>query len=292
MSVIKPQEINLDFTQNSYKDIVIKQNDVNSRSVIITCTNNGTKCPLDRIAQTCNIKMETPDGRAIYNPTTILSDGRVQIDFTEQMTLVGGKVDAELEVVNQSSQEIIHTMTLHIIIMSNVYPNDVIIATPEFDALNKALLAVQDCTELVNSVNEIEANEASRVENEAKREAEFTEMKEIVDEVGNHYGTIASTTVLGHVKIDGETITIDENGVISSIGGGGTGEVPDGVTYVDFNDTTEDVILPEVNPVDYIHMPTDSNGNVSNGKLGQFLVSNGDGTALWVSLNIAEGGAY
>lgn len=255
MGVIKPQEINLDFTQNSYKDIVVKQNDVNSRSVIVTCTNNGTKCPLDRVAQTCNIKMETPDGRPIYNPTTILSDGRVQIDFTEQMVLVGGKVYAELEVVDSASKQIIHTMNLHIIIVSNVYPNDAIIASPEFDALNKALLAVQDCSELVESVHEIEENERIREENEAQRAQEFEEMKNAVVNVDEHYNTVASTDVLGHVKVDNESIVIDENGVIRS----GFGKVPDGVTYIDFDDSENIDYAPidQVNGVKIYHTDDD-----------------------------------
>lgn len=219
MSVIKPQEINLDFTQNSYKDITVKQNDVNSRTVIITCTNNGVKCPLDKVAQTCNIRMKTPSGTPIYNPTTILSDGRVKIDFTEQMVLESGKINAELEVIDANSQEIIHTMNLHIIVVGNVYSNDVVIASPEFDALNKALLAVQDCSELVESVHQIEENERQREENEEKRNQEFEEMRNVVSNVDEHYDTIASTDILGHVKVDGVTIVADENGVISSISG-------------------------------------------------------------------------
>lgn len=255
MSVIKPQEINLDFTQNSYKDIVVKQNDVNSRSVIVTCTNNGAKCALDHITQTCNIRMETPDGRPIYNPTTILPDGRVQIDFTEQMVLVGGKVDAELQVVDSTSQEIIHTMNLHIIIVSNVYSNDAIIASPEFDALNKALLAVQDCSELVETVHEIEANEKQREENEAQRTQEFEEMKNAVSNVDEHYNTVASTDVLGHVKVDNESIVIDENGVIRS----GFGKVPDGVAYIDFDDSESVDYSPidQVNGVKIYHTDDD-----------------------------------
>lgn len=224
MSVIKPQEINLDFTQNFYKDIVVKQNDVNSRSVIVTCTDNGMKCHLDKVSQTCNIRMLTPDGRPIYNPTTILSDGRVQINFTEQMVVVGGKVDAELEVIDVTSQELIHTMNLHIIIVNNVYPNDTIIASPEFDALNKALLAVQDCSELVESVHEIEENERQREENEAKRTQEFEEMRNIIDKC--------------------------------------------------------------------ITFPINEDGSANHGIEGQFVITNGNGTIRFATIDIAEGGGY
>lgn len=277
MGVIRPQEINLDFTQNSYKDIVVKQNDVNSRSVIITCTNNGAQCPLNHVTQTCNIKMETPDGRPIYNPTTILSDGRVQIDFTEQMVLVGGKVDAELEVIDSTSQQIIHTMNLHIVVVSSVYPNDAIVASPEFDALNKALLAVQDCSELVESVHEIEENERIREENEAQRAQEFEEMRNAVANVDEHYNTVASTDVLGHVKVDNESIIIDENGVIRS----GYGRVPDGVAYIDFDDSesTDYIPIDQVNGVKIYHTEDDKlmASWENNGETKELDLSGGSG---------------
>lgn len=41
----------------------------------------------------------------------------------------------------------------------------------------------------------------------------------------SHESKIASTTELGHVKVDGETITISETGVISSVGGGNSEQV-------------------------------------------------------------------
>lgn len=252
MSVIKPQEINLDFTQNSYKDITVKQNDVNSRTVIITCTNNGVKCPLDKVAQTCNIRMETPSGTPIYNPTTILSDGRVQIDFTEQMVLESGKVNAELEVIDANLQEIIHTMNLHIIVVGNVCSNDAITASPEFDALNKALLAVQDCSELVESVHQIEENERQREENELQRAQEFEEMRNVVSNVDEHYNSIASTDILGHVKVDGVTIVVDENGVISGANSiSKVSELENDSGYIITDELPDEIVTFSMKTVDY-----------------------------------------
>lgn len=45
-------------------------------------------------------------------------------------------------------------------------------------------------------------------------------------EFDSHNTKIASTTSLGHVKVDGTTIVIDSNGVISSVGGGQTNPNP------------------------------------------------------------------
>ena len=38
--------------------------------------------------------------------------------------------------------------------------------------------------------------------------------------------------------------------------------------------------------------PVNEDGSVNYGTEGQFPISNGDGTVSWVSLDIAEGGAY
>lgn len=135
------QKINLDFSQNYYRDIVVKQNDKDSRAVIITVTDNGVKYPLDSSIHMCNVKMLTPDGRAIYNETTILSDGTIRIDFTEQMVLTSGTGDLEIQIA--TSTETISTMHLNVVIVASVYPDDEIIASDEFNALTAALLKVQ-----------------------------------------------------------------------------------------------------------------------------------------------------
>ncbi len=50
----------------------------------------------------------------------------------------------------------------------------------------------------------------------------------INDLIAAHAETIATMDELGHVKVDGASIVIDEEGVISSVGGGGTGGAPSG----------------------------------------------------------------
>lgn len=269
MSVIKPQEINLDFTQNSYKDIVVKQNDVNSRSVIVTCTNNGEKCPLDKNVQTCNIKMKTPDNRPIYNPTTILSDGRVQIDFTEQMVLVGGKVDAELEVINSASQQIIHTMNLHVIIVSSVYDNDEIVASPEFDALNEALLSIKE-----SSVSQQELDKkVDKVDGKGLSTNDYTNAdKEKLDSISanaesnqNAFSNVivGSTTIKADSKTDSLTLVAGNNVTLTP-------------------DATNDKVTITATDTKYTHPTTSGNKHIpSGGSSGQILRWSADGTAEW-----------
>lgn len=57
--------------------------------------------------------------------------------------------------------------------------------------------------------------------------------------IGTHSTLVASDTVLGHVKVDGSTITIDSDGTISAVGGsGGDTEIID-----DLNSTRTDAAL-------------------------------------------------
>lgn len=63
----------------------------------------------------------------------------------------------------------------------------------------------------------------------ATLQAEATARRQVDQQVqfnlDNHRAVVATTSVLGHVKVDGTTITIAD-GVISSVGGGGGGPVP------------------------------------------------------------------
>ena len=54
--------------------------------------------------------------------------------------------------------------------------------------------------------------------------------------------SMATTEIVGVVKPDGETITIDEDGTLH-----GASQVPDGVTYIDFDSTTETGELIPIN---------------------------------------------
>ena len=61
-----------------------------------------------------------------------------------------------------------------------------------------------------------------------------------------------------------------------------------GQIYVDFENAeeVEGAIFP------YMPYPTDENGNKLVGEAGQIYVANGDGTYSWMTLEIAEEGAY
>lgn len=135
-----PQKISLDFNQNSYKAIHAKQYDDQSRSVIITCMENGQKFDIDQNL-TAQIKILTPDHRAILDTLTIQDDHTLLLVLNQSMLAAAGKAAAEVRLYDNDS--LISTMHFYIIIEGAVYSDDAVTASDEFNALtdvmNKAL---------------------------------------------------------------------------------------------------------------------------------------------------------
>ena len=147
---MQTQNITLDFCLNDYKTVTVKQGDKDSRNLIITCTDNGSVYKLNSSTQECNVKMNTPDNRAIFNTATINSDGTISMTFTESMVYANGTGKLEIQIIEQSTKRTLSTMILTVVIVGNVYPDGKVIASDEFSALTEALLSIND------SINEAE----------------------------------------------------------------------------------------------------------------------------------------
>lgn len=147
---MQTQNITLDFCLNDYKTVTVKQGDKDSRNLIITCTDNGSVYKLNSSTQECNVKMNTPDNRAIFNTATINSDGTISMTFTESMVYASGTGKLEIQIIEQSTKRTLSTMILTVLIVGNVYPDNKVIVSDEFSALTKALLSIND------SINEAE----------------------------------------------------------------------------------------------------------------------------------------
>lgn len=182
---MQTQKITLDFCQNDYKTVTVKQYDKDSRNLIVTCTDNGNIYKLDPTAQQCNVKMITPDNRPLYKPATINEDGTILVVFDEDMVHVGGTGELEFQAIEASTKKTISTMILTVIIVSSVYPDDAVIASEEFSALTNAILdvsesivkvdrAVKESNEAIERIEQLENNievaESIRVTNENNRE--------------------------------------------------------------------------------------------------------------------------
>lgn len=222
---MQTQKITLDFCQNDYKTITVKQYDKDSRNLIITCTDNGNVYKLDSSILQCNVKMITPNNRTLLKPATINEDGTAFIVFDEDMVYEGGTGKFELQVLNQSSKKSISTMPSNVIIVSSVYPDDAVISSEEFSALTEALLSIDDAvkkaeesTELINNTvasiegleNDIKEAEELRMNAESVREANETNRQSTMSSIISNNEEIVEAEIL-RIQNEIERQTSEEN---------------------------------------------------------------------------------
>ena len=177
MSLQNTQNLVTDLCRDNTQSVLLKQYEKNSRFIIVKCTENGVFKKLDKGTMVCNIKVLTPDDRAIYDPCEILDDGTVKVSVSESMVYTAGVAKAELNIIEQSSTALLSTMIFNIIIKPSAYGDDKIVASEEFSALTKLMTTVEQTVQTVisletkinNKQTEWEANENTRKTNELAR---------------------------------------------------------------------------------------------------------------------------
>lgn len=171
MDIKNIQKITVDFYNNKISFIRAKQYDKKTRYLIVSCTNNGTFIKFNPEDTICNLKMLTPDNRAIYNEEVINEDGTILVEFTESMLCGAGKGKFELNMLSKDYSTLISTMTIDIIIEPSVYDNDKVISSDEYNILNKIIIdgkkLILDLTTLETTLEE---NEEDRQRNEEDRQ--------------------------------------------------------------------------------------------------------------------------
>lgn len=164
------QSITLDINKEVITNVTTHQLDKGSRFLIIKCVDNNTPIKLDANTTEVNIKMLTPDDRAIYNICAIQEDGTVLVEFTESMLHSAGKGIAELNIVDKAYTQLLSTMKFIVNIKASVYDDDRIISTDEFTVF---LNAIADARKLEDEISDNEdlriAAEESRVQAEQDR---------------------------------------------------------------------------------------------------------------------------
>ena len=171
MDIKNIQKITVDFYNNKIIFIRAKQYDKKTRYLIVSCTNNGTFIKFNPEDTICNLKMLTPDNRAIYNEEVINEDGTILVEFTESMLCSAGKGKIELNMLSKDYSTLISTMTIDIIIEPSVYDNDKVISSDEYNILDKIIIdgkkLILDLTTLETTLEE---NEEDRQRNEEDRQ--------------------------------------------------------------------------------------------------------------------------
>ncbi|MDE6024224.1 MAG: tail fiber domain-containing protein [Lachnospiraceae bacterium] len=157
----KIPEVIVDLINDKYIQITAKQMDT-ARYLLVTVTEDGIKKVFQNPQET-DVRIRKPDGHAVLNEPVLIEDGRLLIELTEQILAVSGCAEMELSFTDKVTGKIYSTKTIHMDIVSQVYPNDNIISSYEFDKLN------QQREHLVEIENQITENESIREENETDR---------------------------------------------------------------------------------------------------------------------------
>lgn len=132
------QKLTLDFNQKLYKTVIAKQYDQGSRFVPIQCTDNGIPFLLDSSFDV-QVKVLTPDNRALLNTVPVQDDGTLLLELTETMLAYPGKAEVEIVIYDIQNSKRLSTMNFNLLIEPSAYDDERILSSDEFNALIELL---------------------------------------------------------------------------------------------------------------------------------------------------------
>lgn len=136
------KHIILDVSVSRYVSVLVKQYDINIREIIVKVTNNGKPYPIDNTIKP-RIKCKKDDGTLVFNDCTVLEDGNIKIDVTDQMTACAGTHECEIALFEGNSEKVLHSMEFILNVKSAVFSDNEVTSSNEFLALENALLTVE-----------------------------------------------------------------------------------------------------------------------------------------------------
>lgn len=161
--------INVDFCDKKYIMVNAKQNDKNSRFILVSCYNHGDFFPIGA-EHSAFVRYKKPDGYGVFNACNVTDDRKVLVELTEQMLASIGICYVDLIIANRGgarldpdtgkvtsldSASILSTMTFCIDVSETTVDNSEIESNYEFDgfnvALEKALAEYQEVIQLAKS---------------------------------------------------------------------------------------------------------------------------------------------
>lgn len=135
--------------------IDVKQNDVNSRRIIISLTDGGKAFILggDMIA---TIYGKKTDGNVIYKDCTI-ENGMAIVDVEKQLITVAGTVECELRIYdsNAAGAQLLTTPRFNIEVYDVLSDENRITSTSDYSALTSETVKSQEATKRANDISEM-----------------------------------------------------------------------------------------------------------------------------------------
>lgn len=147
------QYISVDINGNrSINNLRIKQYDKDIRYIYATITENGV--PMDLTEYTGIVSVHKPDDTAVLNNVTEITGSVVKIQLTEQMGAADGVALFEIQ-LRTLDGGVITTVTFNVKVDKAVNPSGTITSSYEFNALNEALIEVEEAIEYMDDLKEL-----------------------------------------------------------------------------------------------------------------------------------------
>ena len=146
----------LDLQKNGAQwSIDVKQNDVNSRRIVISLTDGGKAFILggDMIA---TIYGKKTDGNVIYKDCTI-ENGMAIVDVEKQLITAAGTVECELRIYdsNAAGAQLLTTPRFNIEVYDVLSDENRITSTSDYSALTNETVKSQEATKRANDISEM-----------------------------------------------------------------------------------------------------------------------------------------
>lgn len=227
-----PYKISLDFYIRKIITVNAKQLDTNSRVINITCTENGKKMVLNSSTISAFVRYKKSDGYAVLNEISILDDGTLNLELSQQMLAVEGRqvVDIMLisgtelttetveNILNSETMDgisVLSTMSFYINTEGCAIDGSKIESSYEYNAMLDGLGKMVAVDQRINTLeNTINTNEVQRQSNERTRID--AEVQRISDETERKNAESARQVADAKRKIDVENYTKEMNNIIET----------------------------------------------------------------------------
>lgn len=176
--------VSLDIYDTPIVSVIAKQYDSNSRFVEAVCTENGVKFSLNSEEHKAIIVCNKPDDTVVVNDATILSNGNVLIELTQQMLAVHGRCTCDVMILSADGEIDTNDLDIDLLESYALSPMSFYLDVKPFATSNEVILSTNECKTFVKYINsaivlerEIQKNEADRQDlfekNEAARKNTF-----------------------------------------------------------------------------------------------------------------------
>lgn len=230
MSLVFNQKITLDLTISRVQNVHCSQDDVDSRNILITLSDNGKPYSIPSEVSIF-LKISKPDNTYVYIDEDDVDhlfrndDGTISVILPEQATVISGICESEIQLINTSIKEVISTAKFNIIVKKSVLNDKEIESSIDSNIVKKMIYHLVDFMNPhkvnkeqvgLGNVSNVTTNdqtptytEATKFENISSGEKlsiAFGKIQKAISTLISHMTTKATTKQEGHVKLTDSVI--------------------------------------------------------------------------------------